>query len=420
MAKDKLTDTAIKQAKPKDKAYKIFDGGGLFLLVNKNGSKYWRLKYRTNGKEKLLALGVYPLISLKEAREKRFEAKKQIAQGIDPNDHKKAEKRAQREIADNSFEAVGYEWLEMKRLSWSEVHARKVEWMLTSNLFPWLGKRPIAEIDPPELLATLRRIESRGALETAKRVKQVAGQVFRYAVATGRANRDPSQDLKDALATPIKSHHAAVTEPKEVGPLLLALDGYQGTPIVRTALKLAPLTFVRPGELRHARWADVNIDTAEWIIPGRKMKGLKRKENERPDHIIPLSTQAIEALREIYPLTGTGEYVFPSARSTKRPMSDNAVLSALRRLDIPKDQMTGHGFRAMARTILDEKLGYRADWIEHQLAHGVKDVHGRAYNRTKHLDKRREMMQAWADYLDQLRLQANSTNVIPGKFGMNS
>ena len=413
MAKDKLTDTAIKQAKPRDKAYKIFDGGGLFLLVNKNGSKYWRLKYRINDKEKLLALGVYPLISLKEAREKRFEAKKKIAQGIDPNDHKKAEKRAQREIADNSFEAVGYEWLEKKRLSWSKVHASKVEWMLTSNLFPWLGKRPIAEIDPPELLATLRRIESRGALETAKRVKQVAGQVFRYAVATGRANRDPSQDLKEALATPVKSHHAAVTEPKEVGPLLLVLDGYQGSPIVRAALKLAPLTFVRPGELRHAEWTEFDIDAAEWKIPGHKMKA-------KVDHIVPLSTQAIDALREIYPLTGAGPYVFPSARSTRRPMSNNAVLGAFRRLDIPKEQMTGHGFRAMARTILDEVLGYRVDWIEHQLAHAVKDVHGRAYNRTAHLDKRREMMQGWADYLDQLRLQANSTNVILGKFGVNS
>lgn len=410
MAKDKLTNTAVKQVKPKDKPYKLFDGGGLYLLINKDGSKYWRLKYHIGGKEKLLAIGVYPLISLKQARDKRFDAKKLLAQGIDPNDHKKAEKRAQHDIASNSFESVGYEWLEKKRASWSKVHGTKVEWMLVSNLFPWLGKRPIADIDPPELLATLRRIESRGALETAKRVKQVAGQVFRYAVATGRANRDPSQDLKEALANPIKTHLAAVTEPKEVGPLLLVLDGYHGSPIVRAALKLAPLTFVRPGELRRAEWDEFDIQAAEWKIPGHKMK-------TKADHIVPLSTQAIEALKEIHPLTGHGQYVFPSARSAKRPMSDNAVLGAFRRLGIPKEQMTGHGFRAMARTILDEVLGYRVDWIEHQLAHAVKDVHGRAYNRTAHLDKRRGMMQGWADYLDQLRIQADSTNIISGKFG---
>lgn len=410
MANNKLTQGEVKKAEIRDKPYKQSDGGGLFFVVKPNGTKLWRLKYHFNGKEKTLSIGTYPLISLKRAREKRLEAKELITQGIDPSDHKKAKKRAQQGIGDNTFEAVGHEWLSKKKPSWSKVHGNKVEWMLVSNLFPWLGSRPIADIDSPELLAALRRIESRGALETAKRVKQVAGQVFRYAVATGRANRDPSQDLREALATPVKAHLAAVTEPKEVGPLLLVLDGYQGSPIVRTALKLAPLTFVRPGELRHAEWDELDIEAAEWKIPGHKMK-------TKADHIVPLSTQAIEALREIYPLTGHGQYVFPSARSDKRPMSNNAVLAAFRRLGIPKEQMTGHGFRAMARTILDEVLGYRVDWIEHQLAHAVKDVHGRAYNRTAHLDKRREMMQGWADYLDQLRVQANSTNVIPGKFG---
>ena len=283
--------------------------------------------------------------------------------------------------------------------------------MLSKNLNPWLGHRPIAEITAPELLSVLRRIESRGALETAKRTKQVAGQVFRFAVATGRAERDPSQDLKEALAAPVKKHLAAVTEPKAVGRLLIALDGYEGTPVVRAALKLAPLTFVRPGELRNAEWSEIDLEAMEWRIPGEKMK-------MGQDHIVPLSDQAVEALQEIYPLTGHFQYVFPSARSPRRPMSNNAVLSAMRRMDVPKEQMSGHGFRAMARTILDEVLGFRVDWIEHQLAHAVKDVHGRAYNRTAHLDKRKKMMQAWADYLDNLRAEASTSNVIPGAFGL--
>jgi len=411
MATDKLKPITVKQAKPKAKEYKLFDGGGLYLLVKNDGAKYWRMKYRIHGKEKLLALGVYPDVSLAEAREKRFEARRQISQEIDPSHLKKAEKQARGESNSNSFEAIGFEWFEKQKSKWSATHTQKVEWMLTANLFPWLGKRPISEITPPELLATLRRIESRGALETALRTKQVSGQVFRYAIATGRAERDPSQDLRNALATPIKKHLAAVTAPKDVGPLLLVLDGYNGSPIVRAALKLAPLTFVRPGELRHAEWAEFDIENAEWKIPAHKMK-------TKVDHIVPLSTQAIEALIEIYPLTGTGRYVFPSARSSKRPMSDNAVLAAFRRLGIAKEQMSGHGFRAMARTILDEVLGYRVDWIEHQLAHAVKDVHGRAYNRTAHLDKRKKMMQSWADYLDQLRVQASAPNIISGKFGL--
>ncbi len=410
MAKDRLTDTTAKQAKPKDKDYKLFDGGGLFLLVKTGGAKYWRLKYRFNGKEKLLALGVYPTITLKKARLRRQEAVTQIADDIDPSLFRQAAKHGRIESAANSFEAVGREWWVKQASSWSAAYSTKVERMLNSNLFPWLGKRPIAEITPPELLATLRRIESRGALETAKRTKQLAGQVFRYAVATGRAERDPSQDLKDALATPVKKHLAAITEPKEVGPLLLVLDGYHGSPIVRAALKLAPLTFVRPGELRHGEWAEIDFENAEWRIPGARMK-------TGTDHIVSLSRQSLEVLQEIYPLTGHGKYIFPSARSAQRPMSDNAVLAAFRRMGIPKEQMTGHGFRAMARTILDEVLGYQVDWIEHQLAHAVKDVNGRAYNRTAHLDKRREMMQHWADYLDQLRKEANTPNVVVGNFG---
>jgi integrase len=269
-----------------------------------------------------------------------------------------------------------------------------------------LGQRPISEITAPELLAVLRRIESRGAIETAKRTKQVAGQVFRFAVATGRTERDPSQDLKDALAASVKKHLAAITEPKAVGPFLCALDAYQGTPIIRAALQMAPLTFVRPGELRNAQWSEINFDTAEWRIPAERMKA-------RQPHIVPLSRQALEVLQELHLITGRGVYLFPSPRSPRRPMSDNAVLSAMRRMGVGKEEMCGHGFRAMARTILDEILNYRVDWIEHQLAHAVKDANGRAYNRTSHLEGRRKMMQGWADYLDTLRMQANGSNVVP-------
>lgn len=396
MAKDRLTNTTVKQTKPKERDFKLFDGGGLFLLVKKDGSKYWRFKYRVAGKEKLISFGVYPEVSLKEAREKRYEARKQLSNNVDPGAYRKAQKLAFFEASVNSFEAVGYEWYENQKVAWSETHQTKVKWMLESNLFPWLGFRPVMEVTPPELLAVLRKIEARGAIETAKRTKQVAGQVFRYAIATGRAIRDPSQDLKEALVAPVKKHLAAITDPKEVGPMLLAFDDYLGTPVVRAALKLAPLTFVRPGELRQAEWSEFDLNSAEWRIPASRMK-------TKTDHIVPLSIQAIEVLKEIYPLTGRGRYVFPSARSPRRPMSNNAILAAMRRMDIPKEKMSGHGFRAMARTILDEVLGFRVDWIEHQLAHAVKDVHGRAYNRTAHLDKRREMMQVWADYLDELK-----------------
>ena len=277
--------------------------------------------------------------------------------------------------------------------------------MLHKELFPQLGRRPIGEITSPELLSCLRLIEARGVLETAKRAKQVAGQVFRYAVITGKAERDPSFDLKDALATPIRKHFTAITEPKEVGKLLIALDDYQGTPEVATALILAPLLFCRPIELRHMEWSEINFDKQEWHLPANKMK-------TKADHIVPLCRQAINELQKLLQLTGHRQYVFPSARSPRRPMSDNAVLSALRRLGIPKEQMTGHGFRAMARTLLDEELGYRIEWIECQLAHAVKDANGRAYNRTTYLKQRKEMMQHWADYLDNLRTEALNTNVI--------
>ena len=410
MSNGKLTAIQIKNASPKEKDYKLFDGGGLFLLVRKDGSKYWRQKYRFGGKEKQLAIGVYPDVQLKEARERHDNAKRQLRDNIDPSAAKQAQKRAQAESSANSFEAIGIEWYQKTQHEWSDNHKTKVEWMLTKNLYPWIGNRPILEITAPELLKTLRRIESRGALETAKRTKQVAGKVFRYAIATGRAERDPSQDLKDALAKPVKKHLAAVTDPKKVGTLLLALDGYEGTLPVKTALKLAPLLFVRPGELRHAEWSEIDLEAAEWVIPAHKMK-------TKAEHLVPLCKQAIEALLELHPLTGSSQYVFPSARSPRRPMSNNSVLAAMRRMGIDKDEMSGHGFRAMARTILDEKLKFRPDIIEHQLAHAVKDPNGRAYNRTSFIEERTEMMQRWADYLDSLREQARHGNVIAGNFG---
>lgn len=391
-----LTDLAARKAAPKEKPYRLTDGNGLALWVHPNGSKYWQLRYRHLGKAKTLSFGVYPAATLAEARERAAQARKLLAGGIDPSEHRKATRTALLESAGNSFQVIGLEWFAKQKPTWAERHWTKVQWMLESNLFPWLGTRPVAEITAPELLGVLRRIEDRGAVETAKRTKQVAGQVFRYAIATGRAERDPSQDLRGALAPTIKKHLAAITDPQAVGPLLRSLDSYQGTPVVRAALQLAPLTFVRPGELRHARWAEIDLERAEWRYLVTKTKS---------QHIVALSRQAVAILEDLQRVTGRFEFVFPSARSPRRPMSDNAVLAAMRRLGIGKEEMCGHGFRAMARTILDEVLGYRVDWIEHQLAHAVKDANGRAYNRTAHLEGRRQMMQGWADYLDTLKAE---------------
>lgn len=404
-----LTNLEIKKAAAQDKAYKLSDGKGLYLYITPKSQKYWRMDYRFGGKRKTLALGVYPETTLADARHQCDEARKLIKNDIDPSDVKRAKKIAKAQSQENSFKALALEWFAKETPHWSTHHIDRVDRMLNKELFPFIANRPIGDITAPDLLACLRRVESRGAIETAHRVKQVAGQVFRYAVATGKADRDPSADLKDALATPIKSHFAAVTDPKEVGKLLITLDDYQGTPEVATALKLAPLLFCRPKELRHMEWSEIEWDKQEWHIPADKMK-------TKADHIVPLCKQAIEALQSLYPLTGNRQYAFPSARSPKRPMSDNAVLSALRRLGIPKEQMTGHGFRAMARTLLDEELDYRIEWIECQLAHAVKDANGRAYNRTTYLKQRKDMMQHWADYLDNLRAEALNTNVIAVNF----
>lgn len=392
-----LTDTALRNAKPGAKPTKLFDEKGLFLIVTPSGGKWWRLKYRFDGKEKLLSLGVYPDTGLKDARNSRDEARKLLAKGVDPSENRKAKKTARADMAANSFEVVAREWFAKYEPTWAKDHANRTIRRFERDVFPWIGGNAIAEIKAPELLAVMRRIEKRGALETAHRALGNCGQVFRYAIATGRATRDPSGDLRGALPPVKGKHFAAVTEPKQAAELLRTLDGYQGTLAVACALRLAPLVFVRPGELRKAEWADIDLDTAQWRYAVTKTKTA---------HIVPLSTQAVAILRELHALTGTGRLVFPGARSNGRPMSDNAILAAMRRMGISKDEMTGHGFRAMARTILDEELGVRPDFIEHQLAHAVKDPNGRAYNRTAHLPERRKMMQQWADYLDKLKAGA--------------
>lgn len=392
-----LTDTAIRNAKPGDKTIKLFDERGLYLEVSPAGGKWWRLKYRFDGKEKRLSLGVYPDVSLKDARERRDAARKLLADGTDPSENRKAQKSARADRAANSFEVVAREWYAKYSATWAKDHGNRILRRFERDIFPWIGGRPIAEITAPELLAVVRRIEDRGALETAHRALGNCGQVFRYAVATGRAERDPSGDLRGALP-PVKGEHfAATTDPKRVGEILRALDGYQGTLTVRCALRLAPLVFVRPGELRKAEWTDIDLDAAEWRYTVTKTN---------TPHIVPLSRQAVAILRELQPLTGRGQFVFPGARSNGRPMSDNAILAAMRRMGIGKEEMSGHGFRAVARTILDEVLGVRPDYIEHQLAHAVRDPNGRAYNRTAHLPERRKMMQQWADYLDKLKAGA--------------
>ncbi|MDE2758645.1 MAG: integrase arm-type DNA-binding domain-containing protein [Acidobacteriota bacterium] len=391
-----LTDVAVRRAQPNKKSRKIFDGRGLYLEVSPRGGKWWRVKYRFEGKDKRISLGVYPHVSLKEARRRCEDARRLLVGGVDPSAHRQALKAAKAQRDSNTFEAVAREWFTKQAPIWAPSHSSLIMSRLQRNIFPWLGAKPIAGINASQLLEVVRRIEQRGVLETAHRVLQNCGQVFRYAVATGRAERDLSADLRGALSPVKKKHFASLTDPKNVGPLLRVLDGYQGSLIVRCALRLAPLVFVRPGELRRAEWSDIDLEAAEWRLTITKTN---------TPHLVPLSRQAVEVLRELYPLTGHGRFVFPSGRTPRgeRPMSENAVLAALRRLGIGKDEMTGHGFRAMARTLLDEVLGFRPDYIEHQLAHVVRDPLGRAYNRTAHLPQRREMMQEWADYLDRLR-----------------
>ena len=372
-----LTDKSIRTARHSDKAGRLFDGGGLYLEFAPKGGKWWRLKYRFAGKEKRFSLGVYPHVTLKQARERRDDAKKLLANGFDPSEQRKASKAAVTERAANSFEAIAREWFASFSRKWVKGHSDKVLRRLEHNVFPYLGARPIAEITTRELLVVLRKVEGRGAIETAHRTKQNCSQVFRYAVATGRAERDPTVELRGALTPVRERHHPTITDPKAIGALLRAIDGYDGSLVTRCALQLAPLTFVRPGELRRAEWPEFDFDKAEWRIPAERMK-------MREQHIVPLSTQAVAVLRELQPFTGRNRYVFPGARTNGRPMSENTVNAALRRLGYASDQMTGHGFRSMASTLLNEQ-GWHRDAIERQLAHAERDNVRAAYNYAEHL-----------------------------------
>ena len=393
-----LTDTQIKALKPDTKSRKYADEKGLYLEVAPSGGKWWRLKYRMDGKEKRFSLGVYPEVSLKAARTRRDEARELIANGIDPSAARKADEAERIAETVNTFEAVAREWFEKERISseWAPGHARKIIQRFEKDIFPWLGKLAVSKIKPMDVLACCQRIADRGAADTAYRAKQTIGQAMRYAVATGRAERDPTADLRGIIKKPTPEHFPAITDTAGVAALMRAIEGFKGTTVVRSALRLAPLLFVRPGELRCAEWAEVDFERAEWWIPGARMKG-------RRDHIVPLSRQAMKILEDLHHLTGHRKHVFVG-RDPGKAMSDGAINAALQRMGYDtKTEITGHGFRAMARTILHEELGVAPEVIEHQLAHGVPDPLGDAYNRTKFLKARRVMMQRWSDYLDQLR-----------------
>ncbi len=395
-----LTDVAVRNIKPGPKTVRLRDERGLYLEVSPKGGKWWRLRYTFQGKENMLSLGVYPDVSLKDARERRDEARKLIANGIDPSQARKDEKA---EIAADAvtFEKVAREWFDKFKTNWTPGHADRTMRRFEMDVFPWIGARPIRDILAPELLTTIRRIESRGAIETAHRTMQNCGQVFRYAVASGYADRDISGDLRGAIPPSKEKHHASVTDPKDVAVLLRNIESYQGSFATMCALRLAPMLFVRPGELRHAEWSEIDLDKAEWRIPAEKMK-------MREQHIVPLPRQAVAILRELHPLTGAGRYVFPSVRTSARPMSENTVNAALRRLGYAKDEMTGHGFRSMASTLLNE-MGWNRDAIERQLAHAERNSIRAAYNFAEFLPERRRMMQAWADHLDALKAGAKVT-----------
>lgn len=407
-----LTELTIKSKQHFDKhgkiripPYKLADEKGLYLLVHANGSKYWRFKYRAEGKEKVLALGVYPEVTLKDARAKRDEARKKKTDGEDVNSLSKKQKNLATYTAKaNSFEIIGREWINTFFINKSESHKERTLRRLETYIFPWIGNKPISGITAPEILQAVKRPQSQNKLETAHRALQVTGQIFRYAVQTGRALRDVTADLRGALPPAKVKHMASLTEPKDVAELLRAMDGFQGTFTVECALKLAPLVFTRPSELRRAKWKDIDFDAAEWRYIVSKTK---------TEHIVPLSTQAIKILREIQPVSGRGKFIFQGGHDPKKAMSEAAINAALKRMGYnTQTQITGHGFRAMARTILHERLNISPEIIEHQLAHAVPDNLGGAYNRTKFLDQRKAMMQQWADYLDELKAGAK---VVPLK-----
>ncbi len=404
-----ITELQARKAQGREKAYKISDGDGLFLLVTPKGGKWWRFKYRIDGKEKLISFGTYPEVSLQQAREKRFEARKLVAAGLDPSAEKQAAVAAKRELQANSFEVISREWHKkmIADKKWTPEHSATIMTRLEKDVFPWIGSKPITEVTAKDIRTILDRIRSRGVIETARRVRTICSQVFTYAISVDKAQYDIAASLRKHLPPTSKTrkHMAAVTDPKQLAPLLRSIDGYQGSFPAQCALKLLPMLLLRPGELRQLEWQWIDFDDAQINIPANSMK-------MKHPHVVPLPEQAIAILAEIRPLTGTGRYVFPSIRSAVRPMSDNTVNAAFRRMGYDGDTVTGHGFRATARTILDEVLQFPPDIIEHQLAHAVRDPNGRAYNRTSHLPARRKMMQQWADYLDGLKAGAK---VIPLK-----
>jgi len=397
-----LSDVKVKATRVSDGQIKLADGGGLYLLVKPAG-KYWRMDYRFGGKRKTLSIGVYPSVALKEARAKRDEAKKLLEQNIDPSQNKRVERRkATATLHAASFEIVAQEWLAKKSSSWVETTIVNNRTKLDRHIFPWIGSIPITDIEAPDVLSVIQRVEKRGTIETAHRLRMLCSQIFRYAVATGRIKSDPTRDLQGALIPVVNAHRATITEPKKAGELLRAIQAFEGTFVVQCALQITPYVFVRPGELRHAEWSEVNLDAAEWRIPAEKMKmGVT--------HIVPLSKQVVEILHDLRPLTGRGKYVFPSIRNPSRPMSENTINVALRRLGYDKSEMCAHGFRAMASTMLHEQ-GWKSDVIERQLAHKEGNAIKGAYNHARHLPERKQMMQHWADYLDGLQKGAN---VIP-------
>jgi integrase len=408
MAKDLLSDTAIRRAKPGKKARKLNDGAGLFLLLNPAGSRWWRFRYRFDGKEKTLSMGTYPAVGLREARKRRDTARERIAAGVDPGEVRKKAKAKRASRAANTFEAVAREWMEKKAAGWVPTYASKVKLRLENDVFPWIGACPIEKVRKADMVALLERIEQRGAIETAYRILRYCRQIFSYADATRDVTNDPTRNLYKGLTARKPKAYAAITEPGKAAELMRAIDGYQGAFVTKCALQLLPLVFVRSGELRGAEWPEFDLDAAEWRIPAERMK-------MGAEHLVPLSRQAVSILLDLYAVTGSGRYVFPGVRTASRPMSENTVNAALRRMGFDKDTMTGHGFRAMARTMLDEVLHERPDFIEHQLAHAVRDPNGRAYNRTTHLPERRRMMQAWADYLDGLKAGGNVVPIHAGR-----
>lgn len=390
-----LSAVAIQRAKGREKPYKITDSAGLYLLVNSDGRRYWRFNYRFRGKQKTLAFGVFPDVGLADAREKRDAARKLIAAGEDPAERRKDEERQARVRESETLSAIGNEWIErLEKQGRSKATLKKMRWLLDFAI-PTLGDRPIAAITAPELLQVLRQVEAGGRYETAVRLRSTFGTIFRYAIATGRAERDVAFDLRGALITPRTTHRAAIIEPKAVGALLRAIEGYDGQPVVRHALRLIPHVFTRPGELRLAEWREFDVEKKVWTIPAEKTK-------MRRPHRVPLSRQALSILEELQTISGGGVPLFPSLRSVSRPISDNTLNAALRRLGYDKTQMTAHGFRAMASTLLNESRKWHPDAIERQLAHVENNDARRAYLRGEHWEERVRMMQAWSDYLDRL------------------